>query len=279
VALPPLNDIPDLPTLPSVAAQAMAVAEDPSASASDLLRVLMSDPPLAAKVLKVANSVHFHRGRDVTDLQTAIVRLGFANVRNLLMSVSVVRSFNGWFVGAPYSREDFWTHSIAAGALALRLASGGERLSASTAFITGLLHDVGKLVLDRYARDGFLHAIRLAQGAGIPLREAERKRFGRDHAEIGGELLAAWRFPRELREPIRWHHDPAGCEAAHRPHAVLLQAADWLASSRRLGYGGNEHPERPSDASLRSLGLDDARAGELVRDVEKDPLLQSLLPA
>src|SRR6185295_16268168 len=87
-----LKNLGDLPALPSVALQALAVANDPSSTATDLPRVIMSDPPLAAKVLRVATSVHFARGHDVSDLQTAIVRLGFSNVRNLLMGVSVMRS-------------------------------------------------------------------------------------------------------------------------------------------------------------------------------------------
>ncbi|MCP6756270.1 HDOD domain-containing protein, partial [Klebsiella pneumoniae] len=87
------------------------------------------------------NSVHFHRGHDVSDLQTAIVRLGFSNVRNLLMGVSVIRSFNAYFVGAPFSREDFWLHSIAVGVTTSRLSGHTEQASASSSFVTGLLHD------------------------------------------------------------------------------------------------------------------------------------------
>jgi HD-like signal output (HDOD) protein len=278
VALPPLTDLPDLPTLPAVALQAAAIAEDPSSTASDLLRVIMTDPPIASKVLKVANSVHFHRGHAVTDLQTAIVRLGFSNVRNLLLGVAVMRPFGAAFAGAPYSREDFWTHSVAVGAAAARLAPDGEELCASTAFVSGLLHDLGKLVLDRYARDGFLHAIRLSQAEGIPLHEAERRRFGRDHAQVAGELLEAWRFPRELTEPVRWHHDPDSCDPAHRGHARALRAADWICSAHGPGSGGNAHPARPTDAELARLGLDEARVRELVRGLESEPLLAALVP-
>ena len=278
LALPALTDIKDLPTLPAVAAQALAVAEDPTATASDLLRVIMTDPPLAAKVLKIANSVHFHRGHDVSDLQTAIVRLGFSNVRNLLMGVSLMRTFNAFFIGSPYSREDFWVHSISTGVLASRLTPKSEQLCASTSFVLGLLHDLGKLILDRYARDSFVDAIRLAQGEGIPLAEAERRRFGRDHAQLAGELLSIWRFPRELCEPVRWHHEPARCEAAHRPHAVVLQAADWICSVHKLGYSGNDHPERPDGADLKRLGLDDGRIADLLKTLEGDPLIQSLIP-
>jgi len=261
-----------------VALQALAVAEDPTSTASDLLRVIMSDPPLAAKVLKVANSVHFHRGFAVTDLQTAIVRLGFSNIRNLLMGVSVIRTFNAYFVGAPYTREDFWVHSIAVGVAASRLSGQGTQLCASSSFVMGLLHDIGQLVLDRAAREPFGHAMRTAQEIGIPLFEAERMTLGCDHAAVGGELLSSWRFPKELVEPIRWHHAPKHCEVVHRPHAYLLQTADWLCDEYRIGGSGNDHPSRPMESTLRDLRLTDESIPELVEKVRQEPLLSLLLP-
>jgi HD-like signal output (HDOD) protein len=273
-----LKNLGDLPSLPGVAVQALAVAEDPSSTASDLLRVIMSDPPLAAKVLKVANSVHFHRGHAVHDLQTAIVRLGFSNVRNLLMGVSVIRAFNAYFVGAPYTREDFWVHSIGVGVLASRLSGEQVQLCASSSFVMGLLHDIGQLVLDRSAREAYGQAIRIARDSRISLYEAEQRRLGCDHAAIGAELLAAWRFPHELVEPVRWHQEPERCDASHRPHAFLLQAADWICDEYRIGNSANDHPARPSEETLRRLKLTDESIRMLVASVEQEPLLTLLLP-
>jgi len=273
-----LKDLQDLPSLPAIALQALAVAEDPLSTASDLLRVILSDPPLAAKVLKVANSVHFHRGHAVSDLQTAIVRLGFSNVRNLLMGVSVIRAFNTYFVGAPYTREDFWVHSIAVGITASRLSGESAQLCASSSFVMGLLHDIGQLVLDRVARGPFAEAIRVAQDGRIPLFEAERLRLGSDHAAVAGELLESWRFPRELVEPVRWHHEPSRCDEAHRPHASLLEAADWICDTHKIGNSGNDHPVTPSAGCLRTLGLNEASIAALVDAVQKEPLLSLLLP-
>jgi HD-like signal output (HDOD) protein len=267
-----------LPSLPAVALQALAVTNDPSSTASDLLRVIMSDPPLAAKLLRVANSVHFHRGHDVSDLQTAIVRLGFSNVRNLLVGVAVIRSFNACFTGAPYSREDFWMHSIAVGVTASRLAGGSEQLSSSSTFVMGLLHDLGKLVLDRAAADAFAEAVRLSREAAIPLFEAERRVLGCDHAEVAGELLSAWRFPRELIEPVRWHHDPRRCDPAHRPHAVVLQTADWICNVYRLGHSGNGRPLPPAPESLIRLRVTGRSIKSIVEAVQGEPLLEILLP-
>jgi putative nucleotidyltransferase with HDIG domain len=273
-----LRNIGDLPSLPGVAVRALAVAEDPSSTASDLLRVIMSDPPLAAKLLKVANSVYFHRGHAVHDLQTAIVRLGFANVRNLLMGVSVIRAFNTYFIGAPYTREDFWVHSIAVGVLASRLSGENVQLCASSSFVMGLLHDIGQLVLDRAAREAYGQALRAARDARVPLDEAERRRLGCDHAAIGAELLASWRFPHELVEPVRWHHQPGRCEASHRPHAYLLQAADWICDEHQIGSSANDHPARPSDETLRQLRITDGSIRDLLDSVREEPLLTLLLP-
>ncbi len=273
-----LRNLGDLPSLPAVAVQALAVAEDPSSTASDLLRVIMSDPPLAAKVLKVANSVYFHRGHAVHDLQTAIVRLGFSNVRNLLMGVSVIRAFNTYFIGAPFTREDFWVHSIGTGVLASRLSGESAQLCASSSFVMGLLHDIGQLVLDRSARESYGQVVRAAQSDRGPLFAAERRRLGCDHAAIGAELLSSWRFPHELVEPVRWHHEPWRCDAPHRPHAYLLQAADWICDEHGIGSSANEHPLRPSDEILRQLRVTEQSVGELVRSVREEPLLTLLLP-
>lgn len=273
-----LAKLRELPSLPAVALQALQVAEDPSSTASDLLRVIMSDPPLAAKVLRVANSVYFHRGHAVTDLQTAIVRLGFSNIRNLLMGVSVIRTFNTYFIGAPYTREDFWVHSIAVGMAASRLSGENVQLCASSSFVMGLLHDIGQLVLDRTARDKYADAVRSATAYKIPLFESERVKLGCDHAAIGGELLAKWRFPAELYEPVRWHHDPDHCEPIHRPHAYLLQAADWIVDGQHIGASGNDFPQRPSDAVLASLKMTDDSIQSIAESIRNEPLLSILLP-
>lgn len=273
-----LKSLRELPALPAAAMQALAVADNPSSTASDLLRVIMSDPPLAAKVLKVANSVHFHRGHDVSDLQTAIVRLGFSNMRNLLMGVAVIRSFNAYFADAPFSREDFWIHSIAVGVTASRLAGGSEQLCASSSFVMGLLHDIGKLVLDRVAHGPFGEAIRVARESRRPLAGVEREVLGCDHGEMAGELLASWKFPRELVEPIRRHLDPRKCEEAHRPHAVLLQTADWICSTYKLGDGGDAFPHAPAPESLIRLRVTGRSIESIVASVQDEPLLQLLLP-
>jgi len=274
----PLGDIPDLPTLPAAASLALAISEDPDATASDLLRVIMSDPPLAAKLLRVANSVYYQRGVDVKDLQTAIVRLGFANIRTLLVGLSVIRSFDDFFRGAAYSREDFWAHSIATGLMAAHLTRSTANLSSSTAFIAGLLHDIGKLLLDRHHRKGWTEALWLSRLSSIPLDEAERRTMGGDHAAVGGDVLSAWRLPAEVAEPVRWHHQPSGAAERHRPHAAAIQVADFLCIRAGIGYSGNEHPAEPPPELLVALRATDERVRAGLELIERSPLMTVLIP-
>ncbi len=274
----PLHQIKDLPTLPAIADAALAVAHNPDSTANDLLKVILIDPAIAAKVVRVANSVFFNRGFEITDLQSAIVRMGFTNVRNLLLGVSVIRAFDSFFVEAPYSREDFWVHSISVGALAGRLTES-RHLSSSTAFLAGLLHDLGKLILDRYLQHEFREVVKLAGREGLPLNEAEERSLGICHAVVGAGLLEVWKFPAELVEPIRHHHDPEDCPEPHRSHAVLIQVADYLVNTRRLGFSGNAHPTPPPVEYVRAFHLSQEMIDFLFDSIEKEALPSFLLPA
>jgi HD-like signal output (HDOD) protein len=274
-----LAAVGDLPTLPVVAARALSITGDLEAPIEAVLELLRMDPPLAAKVLRVANSVWFQRGRSVSDLRSAVVRLGFAHIRNILVGVSVLRSFDAYFAGAPYSREDFWRHCIGVGVVAARLGREAADLSASSAFLAGLLHDVGKLVLDQQLRDPWDAALRMSREYRLPLHEAEARVVGCDHATIGGGLLDLWRIPAEVADPVRWHHRPDGCPAPHRRAAMLLNAADYHCIEHRVGYGGNEHPERPGASILAALRLTEDGCRTAVEGLDRDALFAALLAA
>ena len=274
-----LGDVGDLPTIPVLATRALAISGDFEAPIDALLELLRLDPPTAAKVLRVANSVWFHRGHSVTDLRAAVVRLGFAHVRNILVGVSVLKTFDRFFSGAPYSREDFWKHSIGVGIVAARLGREASNLSASSAFLAGLLHDVGKLVLDRQAREPWDAALRMSRQYRLPLHEAESRIIGCDHATLGGGLLDQWGIPAEVADPVRAHHQPDACPLPRRRTAMLLQVADVLCIEHRVGYGGNEHPERPSAKVFDSLRLTDGVCRAAVEGLDLDPLFVALLAA
>ncbi|MHC4606279.1 MAG: HDOD domain-containing protein [Planctomycetota bacterium] len=267
-----LKDVVDLATLPMVASMALTVAEDPSSSAQDLQRVIEADPPLAAKVLRLANSSFFRRGEEVTDLQMAVVHLGFAAVRNLILGVSVVNSLDTFFAGARYDRQEFWLHCAAVGAAAKRIVEKRGGMHGPTAFVVGLLHDVGKLVMDRYLPEDFLEALKLAEEEGIPLAAAERQVLGVDHAAIGGELLELWGLPEQLTAPVRWHHIPSRCPQEYRPYAMVAQVADLVCAEHGIGRGGGMRTDEPEPASLAFVDVSEEDLSLIGEQLAREPL-------
>ena len=270
-----LDDVVDLPSVPAPAAAALALVAGEPPPIEGLLDVLKAHPPLAANVLRVARTAGLPRGQDTT-LRGSVIRLGFLHVRNLLVGASLVRSFDAFFAGAPYTREAFWRHSIGVGIVAARLGRAAD-VSGSIAFLAGLLHDVGKLVLDRHCRAAWSAALRMSRDARLPLHEAEKRMIGGDHATIGAVLLESWKVPEEIAVPVRQHHAPDACPAPHRRVAMLIQIADYLCVERKIGRGGNEWPEMPSPFFLDELRITEAVREASVEGLDRDPLFASLL--
>jgi putative nucleotidyltransferase with HDIG domain len=265
----------DLPSVPAPAAAALALPEGAPPPIERLLDVLKAHPPLAANVLRVARTAGLPGGQDTT-LRGSVIRLGFVHVRNLLVGASLLRSFDAFFAGAPYTREAFWRHSIGVGIVAARLGRAAG-VSGSIAFLAGLLHDVGKLVLDRHCRAAWSAALRMSRDARLPLHEAETRMIGGDHAAIGAVLLESWKVPEEVAVPVRDHHRPEASPAPHRRVSMLLQIADFLCIERKVGYGGNEWPEMPSPFFLDELKITETVREAALDGLDRDPLFASLL--
>lgn len=273
-----LDEVADLPVIPETAAAALALHPGERSAIDELLDVLKKNPPLAAHVLKLARSAGLPRAPETT-LRGSLLRLGFVHVRNLLVGASLLRSFDSFFAGAPYTREAFWRHALGVGIVAARLARGSGEVSGSIAFLAGLLHDVGKLVLDRHCRAAWSAALRMSRDARLPLHEAETRMIGGQHATIGTVLLESWKVPPEVAVPVRWHHHPAEAPPEHRKAAKLLQIADYLCIERKVGYGGNEYPEMPSPFHMDELKIDPAVREGAMEGLDGDPLFASLLSA
>jgi len=254
--------IESLPTLPVVVGRLLQAANDPKTSASDIQRMLQYDQSLTMKVLRLANSSFYGSAGRIKTLSHAVVVLGFNTIRSIALSAGVFEAF-GAKGSREFRREEFWRHSIAVGVAARLIA---QRLGApdpEEAFVAGVVHDVGKVALDRFAHDEFVAAIRDAKTRGIPIREAEATVLGASHDEVGRWIGAKWNLPAEHVEAIHLHHAPARAEIEPRLVAAI-HMGDVVARACRIGWAGDDLVPPVDVKALAVLGLDEAGLKEVI---------------
>lgn len=225
-----VKTLPSLPT--SVVALGQAVADE-RCTVDRILAILQKDPSLSATILKLANTVGYGGSRQVTDLRSAIQRLGFDAILGLGRSATIIRTLKD----TPHlDPAKLWQHSVAVGLVCqgvCRLL--GKRSLEETAFLAGLIHDIGKIALDRCFPEEFAPVIKAIQ-EGRPFLEAEKELMGLTHADVGAMVAVYWNFADLLVEVIQTHHEPPA--GAFLPNLVNL--CDLLVRSRIPHYVQDE---------------------------------------
>ena len=253
-----LATVKDLPTMPRVAHAVLKAVEDPKCSVGDLREIIEQDPPIVARILKVANSSLYGFPRQIDTLNHAIALLGMRTVKNLVLAVSLREAFTKLGLMSKL----LWEHSSMAGPTASRLARElCTDVNPEEAFTAGLLHDLGKIALANSHADEYEKVVARTYNEGIGFVEAERFAFGFDHAELGAEVATKWKLPASLETAIRYHHDPqsmAGLPDADWQLAALV--AVTTACLSRLGIGRKAPVEALDLAALevwRRIELDE----------------------
>src|SRR4029453_532256 len=200
-----------MPMLPALAADVMSLAIDPEVSIARIARVIAKDQVLATRVLRLANSAYCAPMQEITTVNDAIVRMGTGPVRNVVLAVCFTSRLQGANVYGAQGRE-LMDHAIGTAYLARLIA---EKLNedADEAFMCGLLHDLGKLLLLKLSRDFIKY------GAPTPSTQEIDKVYKERHPEIGARLMRTWQLPGALEHPVRFHHDPDAAAADHKGQA------------------------------------------------------------
>ncbi len=248
-----VDKIQGLPTLPSVVVKLLALAENPVTSAKDIETVLAGDPPLTMKVMSVANSSFYGYHNNVRTLTEAIIILGFPTIRSIVLAASVFQAFPG--TARPgFDRAQFWRHSLATAVASRLLAIQKQTIDMEEAFIAGLIHDIGKIVLDEYASDQWQSALTYSSEKKVMLVEAELALFGFSHAQVGQWLAIKWKLPTPYASAIFYHHQPAF--ARHDEVLVsIVHIADSLVRESHLGSGGDDVVPPIDPEALRQTGF------------------------
>lgn len=197
----------ELISLPDVYIRLRSVITSPDSSMSDIAQVLVHDPAITARLLKLVNSPFFGLVAKVDTMTHAINLLGNQQVHDLVLATVVVDSFSG-FVNDSFSIYDFWFNGVYCAVTARLLAYHCDDLDTERPFISGLLHNIGHLVSFQKIPDECTSAAKLAEDKNIDLYLAEREVLGFDYAQVGAELMREWQLPKSLQEITEYHVEP-----------------------------------------------------------------------
>lgn len=246
----------ELPTLPESVHAVLQCVDDPNSSAEDLAAILESDPVLAVKTLRVANSPFYGCRYQVDTLQRAVIIIGFDGLRLLTLGTSILDAYSNEAMRELKPRA-FWFHSLGTAKAAQLLAEKGlADVSPVQCFTAGLIHDVGKLALAMGYGNEYAVLVRQARDEKLPLSMLESAALGVTHAEVAGAMIAHWGFPPLLSDSIRLQETPELAGVGARRMATVVGAASDLARLAGFGDGGDGHPVRLENLYVCSQGVD-----------------------
>lgn len=222
-----IDNMRDVPTISAVVGKIIEIVDSPTSSASDLTKVISTDQSLAAKVLKLVNSAFYGFPKKIDTLNHAIVILGFNTIRSLALSISIIEAITKGGVSHRLNYRSLWLHAFGVAIISKELARKGFPNLMEEAFVAGLLHDIGYIILDRYFFDSFIVAWNTMETKKCSLFEAEREVNKLTHATIGMILTERWNIPSSIGYSIGNHHNPVGVKD-HFELVSIVHTANFL---------------------------------------------------
>ncbi len=266
---------------PSVA-EVLRLTANNECSIEQIARVISFDQTIALKLLKLANSTIYEDAPPVDNVLKAVLRIGLAQIREIVMNLAVMDQFASCSNSKCIDARQFWEHSIATGIIAAGLIPQNHRTHASRMFAMGLLHDIGKMVLMEQLGHHYSKVITTARESNLPLELVERRMLGCTHASMMEAVFKRWKFPHEFFEPIQYHdidvHKNQREPLSTANDKMLLVLANRLAHALLLGSGANEIIY-PTDDLVSMLGIESSiitKIEEITHD-ETDKIKFALL--
>ncbi len=261
-----------MPSLSTTVTKVLETCNDPNASPNDLNRVISMDPALAAQVLRLVNSAYYALPHASTSLTRAIIMLGLNTVKNLALSLAVLESISGRGI----SINDFWAHCLGVGVSAKCISElkGASLSKQEDYFIAGLLHDLGKIPLNKQFPDHYRKVLKHASRDKQPLFHAENDIFDLDHCMVGKLIAEKWQLGGVLIQSLAHHHHPNEAEPDTRSFVDIVALANGCAKRWQIGFSEDSYEDDAMMAPwLKQAGVDSSDLYDLrervLEEIEK----------
>ncbi len=243
------KQVANLPAFSPVLSKILKVIDNPISSAADIEKVLKYDQSLSSRVLKMANSAYYGYAGKISTISQGVVVLGLNTLRALIFTASASRTFAKKLYGYKLGEGDFWKHSVMTAIGARALATRSKYPNPDEAFVAGLMHDIGKLILDSYVKPKQDELIALLESSGKSWAEVELELIGINHAQVGRRLCEKWNLPPALTEAVGLHHTPdrASVNKTLTSIITLVNRVTW-----GLTYPDGDKIGLPSETEVKS---------------------------
>jgi len=279
-----INKVKRLPTLPTVANKVTRLIKDPTCTAIKVSEVIDKDQSLTTRVLRLVNSAFYSLYTEVTSVRHAVALLGFKTISQMVISISVFDVFKGGH-GREFNREEFWKHSIGCAVISQMIAQKTHYPRADDCFTAGLMHDIGKVVLDQYLHEEMRKVIQLTQEREIYFADAEKEVMGLNHADIGGQVMKNWNIPHPIMVAVKHHHqhpnERKGSAFSQDLIVDIVKLSNVICRREKIGYSGDAITPELTGALWERLNIDQKSINRVIEscgeEIQKAGVLLELI--
>ncbi|MDY6903167.1 MAG: HDOD domain-containing protein [Thermodesulfobacteriota bacterium] len=249
------KDKKHLPPMPQVVYKARKILANPNSSFNEIGDILEADQAIASRVLKMANSSYYGMQGKVSSIRQASVILGLKTLGELITVAGSSELLGNRLKGYDFSSGVLWKHSLAVAFCSEKIADIINPAIREDAFLAGLIHDAGKLILDKYLLENKVSVQHFLETEEKTFWAVETRLFQLDHAEVGYELCRQWNIPERQTIAIKYHHTPSEC--SDNQLAYILHMSDWIAMSGKLSADFHGLLNQMDESAMDRLGLTD----------------------
>ena len=269
----------DLIPLPKAYIRIRQLVHDPDSTAQDVAQVIQNDPAMTGRVLRIANSAYMALVTKVDTIPRAVQVLGLNQVHDLALAMSAVSALQD--IPSPvFDIHDFWRRSVYCAVVSKLLTQRLRRKEADRAFVSGLLHDIGNLVLSFKEPETVQDAYDTARQLNRPLADEERQRFGFCYAEVSAYLLERWDLPASIIEPVRFHTQPSGYKGDMFLEVAIIHVAACIARAA-MWRDENDEPVPEFDSmAMQVTHMNEESIDAVMKEADEQVVeaIQLLLP-
>lgn len=254
----------DIPSLPTVAMKVLQLMNNDYSSINELEKIIVHDQAFSTRLLRIANSPYYGRGRSIDTISTAIIVIGFNTMKNLVVAASlkdIHRKF-GLF------EQRLWEHSLGVSIAASIIAMETKLIQSEEALVAGLIHDVGKTVLNNSLPEQYSVVVEKVYEEGLPFIKVEDEILGFNHCNVGGLIARKWKLPKNLEVVIEYHHSetfPAFEDSNFETFCEIIRIADAVCLNMGIGL---RRPVEVSNIELERLGMSEEKFNELQEKIK-----------